>query len=98
MNGVLDVKVKLYGTLRKYRPPDAGGAPHHPFSLTLPAGTTIAGLAAHLGIPDGYVNAAALNGEAADVETVLHDGDVVGLFPPSAGGDGRQTNWAECRL
>jgi sulfur-carrier protein len=83
---VVRIEVKLYGTLRKHRPSGASGAPHHPFTLSLPPGATVAGLAASLGIPDGYVSAAAVNGEAADVATTLHDGDAVGLFPPSAGG------------
>ncbi len=82
------VSVKLYGLLRSYRPATAVGAPHHPFALTLPAATTIADLTNQLGIPDGFVNAAAVNETAVitpDGHT-LHDGDEVSLFPPTVGG------------
>ncbi len=78
--------MKLYGTLRRYRPEAAGGAPHHPFSVSMPDGATLAQLAAHLGVPEGLVNAAAVNGQAVESETPLQDGDEVGLFPPAAGG------------
>jgi len=74
--------------LRRYRPPTAAGPRHHPFKVTLPFGATIATLTAHLGIPDGLVNAAALNDEAVPVTTPLHNGDHVSLFPPTAGGNG----------
>lgn len=82
----MEVEVKLYGTLRQHRPQTAVGAPHHPFSLTVAPGTTITALAAKLGIPEGLVNAAAVNGQSVDADTVLQAGDSVNLFPPSAGG------------
>ena len=78
--------VKLYGTLRKHRPGAAGGAAHHPFSLTLPAGSTVADLAALLGVPAGMIAGAAVNGEAAEPGAELQPGDTIHLFPPSAGG------------
>lgn len=31
----VEIQVKLFGMLRQYRPPTAGGAPHHPFSVVL---------------------------------------------------------------
>ena len=82
----MHVEVKLHGVLRRYRPENAGGAPHHPFTLSLPAMTTIDLLVVQLQIPDGLVNAAAQNGEAVNETAVLQDGDKVALFPPSAGG------------
>ncbi|HEX6385158.1 MAG TPA: MoaD/ThiS family protein [Anaerolineae bacterium] len=82
----MDVEVKLYGVLRRYRPVSAGGAPHHPFSMTVAATATPATLAAHLGIPDGLVNAAAVNSESVAADTPLQDGDQVSLFPAAAGG------------
>jgi molybdopterin converting factor small subunit len=85
-NGPNQIVVKLYGMLRDYRPETAVGAPHHPFALTIPANTTVAGLAAQLGIPDGLVNAAAVNDTAVSPDTPLNNGDQVSLFPPSAGG------------
>ena len=82
----MKIEVKLYAALRRYRPKDEGGAEHHPFVVTLQAGATIAALAALLKIPEDLVTAAALNDDAVDVDARLHDGDKVGLFPPSAGG------------
>jgi hypothetical protein len=82
----MKIEVKLHGTLRRYRPNDATGAPHHPFFISLPKSLTIAELAAYLEIPDGLVNAASINGEAVSPEAVLPEGAAVQLFPPSAGG------------
>lgn len=82
----MNVEVKLHGSLRRYRPESAGGAPHHPFFVAVTAGATPATLAAHLGIPDGMVNAAAVNSESVSPDTPLQDGDRVSLFPPVAGG------------
>lgn len=82
----MDIEVKLYGTLRRHRPANITGAPHHPFLLTIATNTTLQGLAAQLGIADGLINAAAVNGDAVELSTVLQDGDKVHFFPPSAGG------------
>jgi molybdopterin converting factor small subunit len=83
---LMEVEVKLYAALRRYRPAAAPGAPHHPFTLSLADGATVATLARQLGIPEGMVNAAAVNDEAVEPSFALHDGDQVGLFPPTAGG------------
>lgn len=79
--------MKLYGVLRRHRPAAATGAPHHPFSVELVAGATVADLTAHLAIDAGIVNAMAVNGDAVDEQTPLVDGDEVSLFPPAAGGE-----------
>ncbi|VAW43073.1 hypothetical protein MNBD_CHLOROFLEXI01-4856 [hydrothermal vent metagenome] len=82
----LNVEVKLYGMLRVNRPKTAEGAPHHPFSVTLPEGATAVHLAAQLGIEEGLFTAVAINSETAELDTVLQEGDQISLFPPSAGG------------
>ena len=82
----MKIEVKLHGTLRRYRPNDADGAPHHPFSISVPEHITVAGLASQLEIPDGLVTAASINGEAATPDALLPEGAAVQLFPPSAGG------------
>ena len=82
----MQIEVKLHGTLRRNRPSDAGGAPHHPFSMSVPDGTTVVQLVAQLAIRDGLLNAAAVNNESVTIDTVLQEGDSVQLFPPSAGG------------
>lgn len=82
----MKVEVKLYGMLRANRPAAASGAPHHPFDITLLAGATAVHLAKQLGIEEGLVTAVAINGETAELDTLLREGDQVSLFPPSAGG------------
>jgi sulfur-carrier protein len=82
----VEVEVKLYGSIRRYRPPTAAGAPHHPFTIMLPGGATITTLAELLAVPEGLVSAASVNGEAVAPDTPLQPGDEVSLFPPSAGG------------
>jgi molybdopterin converting factor small subunit len=81
----MKVEVRLYGALRRYRP---AGAPANQLSflVELPPDSTIDELSRHLGIADGFVSAAAVNDEAVESSAGLHDGDRVGLFPPSAGG------------
>jgi sulfur carrier protein ThiS len=85
MNNV-NIEVKLYGMLRTHRPSQADGAPHHPFSMTVPDGTTAVQLAAQIGIAEGLFTAVAINNETAELDTVLQEGDQLSLFPPSAGG------------
>ena len=82
----MELEIKLYAMLRQYRPTSADGALHHPFSMTVPTPLTVAELATYLGIPDGFVNATAVNGEATNLDSLLQDGDSVSLFPPAAGG------------
>ncbi|RMG92948.1 MAG: hypothetical protein D6706_16090, partial [Chloroflexi bacterium] len=48
-------------------------------------------LVTHLGIPEGFVNAAAVNNQAVPLDTPLHDGDEISLFPPAAGGQFHHT-------
>jgi len=82
----MNVEVRLYGVLRRYRPADAPDAPHLPFTTPLPPGATVDTLRRRLNIPDGLVSAAAVNDEAVETAFPLSDGDRVSLFPPSAGG------------
>lgn len=82
----MKIGVKLYGMLRANRPAEASGAPHHSFDITLTGGATAVHLAKLLNIEEGLVTAVAINGETAELDTVLQDGDQVSLFPPSAGG------------
>lgn len=86
MKSEIKVTVKLYGVLRKHRPAGVPGESHHSFEVDLQNGVTVAELAAHLGINAGSFSAVAINGEAAEEDSPLQDGDEVRLFPPSAGG------------
>jgi molybdopterin converting factor small subunit len=82
----VEVQVKLYGALRRYRPTEIPGARHQPFQLTLSQGASITSLIEQLAIESGRVSGVAVNGESAGMDTVLVEGDEVKLFPPSAGG------------
>ena len=80
--------MRLYGSLRdQYRPKTAGGAPHHPFSVSVPDTATLQTLLTALGISDGLVQTTAVNGESAVALTQpLAPNDDIRLFPPIAGG------------
>ena len=82
----MNVEVRLYGTLRRYRPATAAGFPHSPFVAALPPAATVETLLGLLGIPDGLASAVAVNDEAVGADQPLRDGDRVSLFPPAAGG------------
>lgn len=78
------VTVKLFATLRGFHP---GSDPSAPLQVSLEPGASLAQLLRHLGIPDGMVKVAFVNGVIVrDEAAPLHDGDEVGLFPPIAGG------------
>jgi len=85
---MINIEVRLYGTLRRYRPADLDGAAHAPFTTPLASPASVDTLLTRLGIPDGLASAAAVNDEAVETDHPLHDGDRVSLFPPSAGGSG----------
>jgi molybdopterin converting factor small subunit len=77
------VSVKLYALLRKHHP---GPNRSQPLVVELPPGATVAALGPALSLPDGLVRRAFVNNEAAALDTELHEGDQVGLFPPVVGG------------
>ena len=52
----MNIDVKLYGTLRRYRPAGAPGEGHTPFVIALPPALTVADLLAVLNIPDGLAS------------------------------------------
>jgi molybdopterin converting factor small subunit len=77
------VYVKLYSLLRKHHPgPDRS----QPFAVELPTGATIAAIAPALNLPAPLVRSVFVNSEAVELDTVLNDGDLIGIFPPVVGG------------
>ena len=82
---MIQVQVKLYGVLRQRRPEPAGGEPHHPFVMSLPAGVMVGDLLDALQIKRELVNGVSINGQAAEMGSQLQDNDHVRLFPLSAG-------------
>ncbi|MHB8576668.1 MAG: MoaD/ThiS family protein [Dehalococcoidia bacterium] len=78
----ISVSVKLFGDLRKYgghRPPDL-------LPVSLPMGATIAELCLQMGVRAGDEVIAGVNGQQAQSDTELHDGDDVLLVSPMEGG------------
>jgi sulfur carrier protein ThiS len=80
----ITVKVTLFADLRRYLAKGVTG----PQPYTLPAGATVADLIALLGIPAGDAAevTAGRNGDQAQHDDVLHDGDDLVLFSPMEGG------------
>lgn len=79
----MEVKVKLYATLRRYQPQLRLG---EALTLSLPEGTTVGQLIEKLGIPANTVKTTFIRGRIVEPDQVLNDGDEVGIFPPIAGG------------
>jgi molybdopterin converting factor small subunit len=85
---MIQVQVKLYGLLRQQLPESADGDAHRPFSVPLRAGATAGDLLEALAIARQKVSGLAVNGQAAGPGSLLQNGDLVRLFPPSSGGQG----------
>ncbi len=84
----ITVDVWLYGALAKYGG-EAAGLAHANLKVQLPAGSTMADLLNHLGLPTeerGITfisgNLSAMPGLQPDLGHVLQDGDRVGIFDP----------------
>jgi molybdopterin converting factor small subunit len=77
------IKVKVFATLRKYLPGlELGKAA----DVQLEPGSSIFQLYGVLGIPAEEVKLAYVNGIYCEPETILKDGDEIGIFPPIGGG------------
>ncbi len=81
---LINVQVRLYATLRKYRP----DVPHgQSITVQLTAGSTISDLLQELGIPEAETKQSFVNGIIREAEHHLAEGDRLGIFPPIAGGE-----------
>ncbi len=77
------IKVRLFATLRKYLP---GLKLGESLDVEVEPGTSISQLYVVLGIPAEEVKLAYVNGIYCEPETILKDGDEIGIFPPIGGG------------
>ena len=77
------VKVKLFATLRKFLPGVELGKSS---DIPLESGTSIAQLYEVLKIPAEEIKLAYVNGIYCEIDTILQDGDEIGIFPPIGGG------------
>jgi len=74
------VNVKLMSMFARYLKSHQGG------KIDLEEGTTVRGLAEHLGLPVKLVRIITVNGKQEYLDKVLTDGDLVYIFPPAIGG------------
>ncbi len=70
--------VKLFANLRDFGPKYQ--------ELDVPDNFTLKELITRLGIPENYPMIRLVNGDFAELEYSLKEGDTVSLFPPIAGG------------
>jgi sulfur-carrier protein len=79
----MQVNVALFAHLSSFQPD--GEAGRRPRAFDLPEGTTVGAVIESLGLPD-EPRVLFINGRHADDDTVLAEGDRLGIFPPVAGG------------
>jgi molybdopterin converting factor small subunit len=77
------VKVRLFATLRKYLPELDPG---HSKQIKLQVNSTISDLYEDLGIQKNVMKIAFVNGILCEIDTLLQEGDEIGIFPPIEGG------------
>ncbi len=73
------ISVKCFATLAEYQPAD-------PELVTVPEGATAGDVIDQLAVPREEVQIIFVNSRHAKPETVLQEGDKVGLFPAVGGG------------
>ncbi len=73
------IDVRLFATLTQYLPVDSDKTP-------IPEDATVLDVIRFLGIPEADVKLAFVNSVQVSLDTVLHSGDRLGLFPPVGGG------------
>ena len=78
----MHVKVKLYGTLRRFSLKETPGV----WQGEIPSGTRVRDLIASLGSSEAEVAAAALDNEPCALDDFIPDGAVVMLVTPVGGG------------
>ena len=79
----MKIEVNLYATLSQYVP-DGNKGPTH--IVDVPAGTTVSELLNQLGVPTQSAKLIFLDGMHSDLDTVLKEGNRLGVFPPVGGG------------
>lgn len=82
----MNATVKLFGNLRRHLPPG-----QEVIELALAPGTSIGAVMQRLGVHEGEVGLAVVNGEVVAETTALRDGDHLELFAIMGGG-----TWRAC--
>jgi len=81
----MQVKVKLFATLRDYLPKESDGKS---CMVTVDENTTIEQIIAQLNIPGDIPKIILINGRNGSLSQTIKPGDEVSIFPPVAGGAG----------
>ncbi len=79
MEEILYITLKLFATLGKFTPE---GADNYPVS----SGTRIRDIINRLGIPEDKAKLIFINGIKGELDSTLHGGERIGIFPPVGGG------------
>jgi molybdopterin converting factor small subunit len=80
----VQIELRLFASLRKQLPP---GSPRGKCALDLADGSTIGDVLVRMNIPRASAQMILVNGDHdRDFDRALHDGDVLSIFPPVAGG------------
>jgi molybdopterin synthase sulfur carrier subunit len=79
----MKIEVNLYATLSRYIPDGSKGPTH---TVDVKEGTTVSELLQQLGVPAESAKLIFLDGLHTDGDTVLKDGNRLGVFPPVGGG------------
>lgn len=73
------IELKLYATLQAHAPADAD-------RYAVDSGTSMEQIVEALHIPKDQIKLLFCNGVKCGLETILRDGDRIGIFPPVGGG------------
>jgi molybdopterin converting factor small subunit len=73
------IEIKLYATLQPYSPAKAD---HY----CIEAGSSIEKIVEVLNIPKDQIKLLFCNGVKCGIETIVKEGDRIGIFPPVGGG------------
>ena len=79
----MKIEVNLYATLKKYMKNETGGKSS---VIALEDGICVKDVIQKLKVPADSVKLIFINGVHAKRDTILKDGDRLGLFPPVGGG------------
>lgn len=75
----ISIELKLFATLQKF-------ASQAPGTHVVEAGTSVRALVQQLGIPEKKAKLIFINSVKVTLDSVLKDGDRLGIFPPVGGG------------
>ena len=81
---LVQITVRLLASYRQYLP--AGPHPRAGYSLQVEDGTLVGEVLAALPIPSGDSYTVLVNGRHAERDQVLHEGDLLSVFPAAGGG------------